>query len=141
MDALIQFGDSIIQVLSAVYTLVISTGALVLPWTPLIAWIAFWLLAVDWEKLRPQMVKGGFLGVLLLAFVMIMVWGNVAPPAGGSHNILGLRLSNFVGKTVYVTMLVSMIFLCGSAQLSGAVDRFISFPEDEPEPDHGHAHH
>ena len=138
MDALFQFGDSIIQLLSAIYGLVIATGSLILPWAPLIAWIAFWLLAVDWEKLRPQMVKGGFLGVLLLGFVMILVWGSVAPPPEGAHNILGLRLSNFVGKTVYVTLLLSIMFLCGSAQLSGAVDRFICFPEDEPEPQHGH---
>ena len=128
--------NSLIQLFQVLFDLVISVGGIVLPWLPLIAWVAFWLLAVDWSKLRGHMVRGGFLGVILMGFMMILIWGTVAPPADGAHHMLGLKLSNFVGKTVYVTMLFSIMFLCGSVQLSGSVDRFLKFPEDAPEPGH-----
>jgi len=132
--------DSLIQLFQVLFDLVISLGGVILPWLPLIAWVAFWLLAVDWSKLRGQMVRGGFLAVILIGLMMILVWGTVAPPADGSHHMLGLKLSNYVGKTVYVTMLLSVMFLCGSVQLSGSVDRFLNFPDDTPEP-HAHGHH
>ena len=131
--------DSLIQLFQVLFDLVISLGGVILPWLPLIAWVAFWLLAVDWSKLRGQMVRGGFLAVVLIGLMMILVWGTAAPPADGSHHMLGLKLSNYVGKTVYVTMLLSVMFLCGSVQLSGSVDRFLNFPEDSPEP-HAHGH-
>lgn len=139
MQALGQLIDSFQQLFLSLFSIVGNLFALVLPWTPLIAWVAFWLLCVNWVKLRTIFIRGGWIGFVLLAFVMILVWGAVAPPTSGSHNLLGLKLSNYVGKTVYVTFLFCIILLCGSVQLSGAVKAV--FPEDEPEEDHGHAHH
>lgn len=127
---------SLIKLFYVLFDVVISVGGIILPWLPLIAWVAFWMLAVDWSKLRSHMVRGGFLGVILMGLMMILIWGTVAPPADGAHHMLGLKLSNFVGKTVYVTFLFSIMFLCGSVQLSGSVDRFLNFTEDAPEPQH-----
>jgi hypothetical protein len=79
--------------------------------------------------------------VVLIGLMMAMIWGVVAPPTGGAHVILGLTLSNFVGKFVYVTALLVMMLLCGSVQLSGACGSWVSFPEPEPEDDHGHDGH
>lgn len=132
--------SNLIQLFEVLFNTVLSIGGVLLPWLPLIAWVAFWLLAVDWSKLRSYMVGGGFIGVILMGLVAILVWGSVAPPADGAHHMLGLKLSNYVGKTVYVTMLISILFLCGSVQLSGSVDRFLNFPEDVPNEDHGHGH-
>jgi hypothetical protein len=50
---------------------------------------------------------------------------------------VGLSLSNYVGKTVYVTALVCIMFLCGSVQLSGCCAACCRFEEDEP---HAAAH-
>lgn len=133
MEALI---DSIQQLFFSLVGIGSSLFSLVLPWTPLIAWVAFWLYAVNWVKLREIFLKGGWAGFLLLAFVMILVWGAVAPPVSGSHNLLGLKLSNYVGKTVYVTFMFCIILICGSVQLSGAVRP--TFPEEDPEPEHAH---
>ena len=69
----------------------------------------------------------------------ILVWGVVAPPELGAHNLQGLTVSNFVGKTVYVTAIVVITMLCGSVQLSGLCGRLCQFEEREPETD-GHAH-
>ena len=126
--------------LRAGWDVLTSALVLVVPWTPLIAWVAFWLLAVNWEKLYPVLAKGGAICVLLIGLTMILVWGLIAPPPDGVHHFLGLKPSNFVGKTIYVTMLLTIMALCGSVQLSGACGSLVHFPEDEPG-DHGHHSH
>jgi len=124
------------NLLAAGWDVVISLLVLVLPWMPLLAWVAFWLLAVNWVKLREVMIRGGWIGVVLIGLVMVLVWSLVAPPTSGSHHLFGLNVSNFVGKTVYVTALLTIMFLCGSVQLSGACGTLAQFPEESP--DHGH---
>ena len=85
----------------------------------LILWIAFWIGAVNWVRLRIILLDGAWIGILLIGFMAVLVWGCIAPPAEGIHSILGLHVSNFVGKTVYVTGLICIMFLCGSIQLAG----------------------
>jgi hypothetical protein len=126
--------------LVASWNVIISLLALVLPWTPLIAWVAFWLLAVNWVKLRDVMIQGGWIGVVLIGLMMVLIWGVVAPPPSGTHHLFGLNVSNFVGKTVYVTSLLTIMFLCGSVQLSGACGSLAQFPEEVADDHHGHGH-
>jgi hypothetical protein len=113
------------------------------PWTPLAAWIVFWLLAVNWVKLRETLAKGGWLGVVLIGAVAVLVWGNVNPGAG-SFDFFGLRISNFVEKTVYVSGLACLMFLAGALQLSGFCSEWCQFEEPvliaEHHGDHGHGH-
>ncbi len=135
MEALGNLVESLQQLFFSLVNIVASLGALVLPWTPLILWVGYWLLCVNWIRLRTIFLRGGWIGFLLLGFVTILVWGAVAPPPSGSHNLLGLQLSNYVGKTVYVTFLWCIILLCGSAQLSGAVKPLFADNEaDDPAP-------
>lgn len=133
------------QVLEAVWNLIVALAGLVValagtiaPWWPLIAWIAFWLLAVNWQKLYPVIASGGWIGLLLLWFTMILIWGVVSPPEGGSHHLLGLHVSNFFGKMIYVTGLYVFMAICASAQLSGVCDRWLHFGDDEPAAEHHH---
>ena len=147
-----QLTKSLLKLLSASWEVVIQLLAVVVPWTPLVAWVAFWLLAVNWQKLYPILAKGGAIGVVLIGLMMILVWGLIAPPSDGVHHLLGLKATNFAGKAIYVTMLMSIMLLCGSVQLSGACGSLVSFPDEEPDGhDHsrsghddghgGHAHH
>ncbi|MBS0206567.1 MAG: hypothetical protein JSS49_27065 [Planctomycetes bacterium] len=128
------------ELLTAGWNVLVTLLGLVLPWTPLIAWVTFWLLAVNWVKLRGVIIQGGWIAIVFLGLMMILVWGVVAPPADGSHHLFGLNVTNFVGKTVYVTALLTIMFLCGSVQLSGACGTLAQFPEDVPDEDHGHGH-
>ena len=59
--------------------------AKILPWTALIAWVAFWLLAVNWVKFRQVLVQGGLIGLVLIGLCMILLWGLIAPPAAGAR--------------------------------------------------------
>ncbi len=123
--------ESLEQFMHAGWEVLVTLGALLLPWTPLAAWIVFWLFGVNWVKLRQVLLAGGWVGVVLIGLVMILVWGMIAPPTAGAHFILGLTLSNFVGKTVYVTGLFCTMLLCGAVQLSGGCGSCQSFEEKD----------
>jgi hypothetical protein len=137
MNALDQ---SFIQLLTALGALIVALGRVLLPFLPLVAWIAFWTLAVNWTRLRVIFLQGGWIGLLLIGIVAVLVWGTVAPPPTGSHHLLGLTLGNFVGKTVFVTTLICIMFLCGSVQLSGACGRLCNFEEPAEHEHHGGGH-
>ncbi len=128
------------DLLTSLRHIVVILMGKILPWTALIAWVAFWLLAVNWVKLRQVLVQGGLIGLVLVGLCMIMIWGLIAPPADGAHYLFGLTLSNFAGKTVYVTALFCIMFLCGSVQLSGCCSSLCRFDEDESSEDAIHAH-
>jgi hypothetical protein len=131
---------SLQKLLEAGWLVGISLFAVVIPWTPLIAWVAFWLLAVNWEKLYPVLAKGAVIGVVLVGLIAVLVWGLIAPPPDGVHHLFGLRPSNFVGKGIYVTMLMTIMALCGSVQLTGACGPLCHFPDDVPDEHHGDDH-
>lgn len=134
--------SSLLQLVTALWQLVVALLFVITPWAPLIAYLAFWLFAVDWVKLRDVLVKGGWIGLLLIVFMTTLIWGLIAPPVGGYHNLLGLQLSNFAGKFAYVAALTVMMLLCGSIQLSGLCGRWAHFPEITPlDGGHGHDHH
>ncbi len=111
LDAISQFSHSILDLLTALFLVL-------LPWTPLAAWIVFWLFAVNWVRLRETLAKGGWVGLVLIGAIMVLVWGSISPEIG-TFDFFGLRVSNFVVKTVYVSGLYVIMFLAGALQLSG----------------------
>jgi hypothetical protein len=144
MDAVLQ---SFLELCRDLAVLTVRVGEVLLPLLPLVVWVAFWTFGVNWKKLRVVLLQGGWVGLMLLGFLAVLVWGTVAPPVGGAHQFLGLTLGNFVGKTVLVTALICIMLLCGSVQLSGACGSLCRFdePAAEAEPhgghgDHGHSH-
>lgn len=133
--------QSLVNLFAAAFDVVKALFFFVLPYTALISWLAFWTLAVNWVKLYDVLFKkGGVVGLFLLCFMWILIWGLIAPPADGFHALLGMKLSNFVAKTVFVSSLVTIMFLCGSVQLSGAVAGWTNFAEPVDEPPHDHSH-
>lgn len=136
-----QLLESLVALLTALYHVIAALVVTLAPLLPLLLWVVFWTFAVDWVKLRHYFLRGGWVALGLLMFVTILVWGVVAPPELGSHNMLGLTVSNFVGKTVYVTAIAVITLLCGSVQLSGICGNLCRFddPTEEPAPAN-HAH-
>ena len=134
------------DLLTALFELISALGVFawqlllsILPWTPLLAWIAFWTLAVNWRRLRDAQLRGGVIGIILLRLTAVLVWGVVAPPEGGTHSLLGLQVGNFTGKLVYVTALLVIVQLCGAVQLSGCCDQLVCL-EQAPTGDDGHGY-
>jgi hypothetical protein len=121
LQAFLDLGTALFEVFTAMLTVLI-------PWTPLAAWVAFWLLAVNWVKLRESLAKGGWIGLVLIGAITVLVWGSVAPGAGG-NSFFGLSVGNFVEKTVYVSGLACIMFLAGALQLSGCCSEMCQFEE------------
>ncbi|HID22729.1 MAG TPA: hypothetical protein EYP14_10060 [Planctomycetaceae bacterium] len=140
IDALINLVDALIQLFLAVWHVAIGILSMVAtpPVLPMLLWVAFWLFAVDWVRLRTILLKGGWVAVLLIGLMTILIWGAVAPPATGSHSVLGLQVSNFVGKTVYVTCLFFITALCGVLQLTGCCEPVRRGPERAGQPPQEH---
>ena len=130
--------QSIWNVVVAVAQLLVEVVQFVAPWIPLLAWIAFWLFAVNWKVLYPILMKGGMIGVLLTALMTVLVWSLISSPEDGVHRLYGLAVSNAVGKTIYVTSLTVIAFLCGSVQLSGSCGKWCRFEEPVEEESHAH---
>jgi len=132
---------ALLDLVVALKDVVWSLGAILIPWIPLLAWIAYWTLGANWFKLRPVLRDGGWVGLLLLGAVAVLVWGVVAPPPRGHYDLLGLHVSNFVGKTMFVSGLICLMLLSGSVQLSGCCNSWLTFPEDPVDDGHGgHGH-
>lgn len=131
------------DLITAVWGVASSILFLLLPWIALAAWVLYWLCAVNWKKLYPVLIpQFGWIGVVLLGFVTVLVWATIAPPETGFHYILGLKLSNLVGKTVYVVILFCIAGLCGAVQLSGSLgDCCVPPDQDEEEEVHLSVHH
>jgi len=145
-----QLVEALLQTGLALWDLFTALLGVLVPWTPLAAWIAFWLLAVNWVKLRETLAKGGWVAIVLAGFLAILVWGNVSPP-GAPADFFGLKISHFVEKTVYVSGLICLMFLAGALQLSGACGGLCQFEQpiliadghdhDRGRGDQGHGHH
>ena len=110
--------EAISRVRSSFWELLVAMLAVLVPWTPLAAWIVFWLFAVNWIRLRQTLAKGGWVGLVLIGASMVLVWGSISS-GSGAFDFFGLRVSNFVEKTVFVSGLFVMMFLAGALQLSG----------------------
>ncbi|MCA9079735.1 MAG: hypothetical protein KDA58_04210 [Planctomycetaceae bacterium] len=137
MELLTALWNLVLALLAVIVTLLHS----LVPWLPLIAWIAFWLLAVNWSKLYPALMeRGGIVGVALLGLMTILIWGAIAPPDNGEYALYGLHVSNFVGKTVFVTGMFVIAAMCASVQLTGVCAPCCLFEEPVVE-DHGHDDH
>lgn len=128
---------SLWNVIVAVFSLLIVLLQTLIPWTPLIAWVAFWLFAVNWRQLYPVLAKGGMIAVLLIGLMAVLVWSMIAPDPA-EHVLFGLHVSNAVGKIVYVTGLIVIAFLCGSVQLTGCCGNLYRFEEPQPAPAEHH---
>ncbi|MFN0053834.1 MAG: hypothetical protein ACKV0T_16770 [Planctomycetales bacterium] len=144
-----ELSNALLELVGSLWDLLKAVLLLALPWTPLFAWVVFWLLAVNWIKLRESLAKGGWVGVVLIGAIAVLIWGSVAPGAG-TFDFFGLKVSNFVEKTVYVSGLACLMFLAGALQLSGFCSACCQFEEpmliaddhghgDQGHGDHGHA--
>ena len=131
--------EAVESILRGVGHIVRSVGAVVFiaPVLPLLCWAAFWLFAVDWTRMRQIMLKGGWLGVVLIGAVMVIVWQQISPT---TQAVLGLtELSGYVEKLVYVTALVSVMFVCGAVQLTGCCSRCTPATVTEIDSGEGHS--
>ncbi len=111
-------GFAIWNMLESSIAVIAALMALVGPWLPLLAWVAFWGLCVDWRKFQPVLQSGGWIALVGVAFLTAAIWSLLVPTDSGRHLLFGLSVSNLTGKVVYTTGLVCLIHGCGAAQFA-----------------------
>jgi hypothetical protein len=134
--------QTLIQLVTAIFQLVVEIGQLGLQNALILTWIAWWLWGVNWTKAWGVLARGGWVVVVLLDVQVALAWSAIAP---SSADLFGLfTLGNFWWQLGSVTILVLVALFCGWVQGQfGWAPAEISFDPPAPVHDahHGHGHH
>ncbi|MCI0458022.1 MAG: hypothetical protein L0Z62_13745 [Gemmataceae bacterium] len=121
------------QLVVTLGTLIVAVLDLALRWSLVIAWVAWWLWAVNWRRAWAVLAEGAWIPVLLLMLVAALVWSRLAPTPVG----------NFWWQLGAVGLLAAVALFCG--WLQGVFGWYP--PEIDLEPpavhsdeSHGHEH-
>ena len=134
------------ELLNTLYQLVLNlrdlvVGLLVLSlhWSLLIAWLAWWLWGVNWNKAWKVLGQGAWAPLVLLMLVTALVWSRLAPAPCAC---LGITVPNFWWQLGAVGLLTAVTLLCGWLQgVFGWTPADINLePPASPSPQHGHHH-
>jgi hypothetical protein len=139
MEQLAVVFESLWQIVLALWDLVIQLLVLAMHYSLLIAWVAWWLLGVNWSKTWHVLARGAWAPVVLLVIISALVWSRIAP----DEMSLGLAvIPNFWWQLGAVGLLVGVTLFCGWLQgIFHWAPAEVSFePPAQPDPSHGHAH-
>jgi hypothetical protein len=131
--------QSLWHIVLGLWDLVVQLLVLAMQYSLLIAWVAWWLLAVDWKKTWSVLARGAWAPLVLIVLLSALVWSRIAP----SDLSLGLgAVPNFWWQLGAVGLLLSVTFFCGWLQglLSWAPPEISFEPPAALDPSHGHAH-
>jgi hypothetical protein len=106
----------------------------------LIAWIVWWLWAVNWKHAWPVLARGGWAPLVLLMVMAALVWSRLAP---GQENFPGLIVSaDFWWKLGGVGIAVAVALFCGWLQgyFAWTPPEIELEPPAHAAPGHGHDH-
>jgi hypothetical protein len=131
--------ETLWQLLVNLWFLVVGVGAVVVRYGLVIAWVVWWLWAVNWNKAWPVLARGAWAPVLLLLLTVALVWSRLAP---SDCDCLALvTVPNFWWQLGAVGLLAAIALFCGWLQgVFGWAPAEVSL---EPPPDedlHGHEH-
>lgn len=113
--------EQLARIFETLWQLVLELGKLVgqilslgLHWSLLIAWIAWWLWAVNWNRVWPTLRQGAWAPAVLLIIISALVWSRVAP---SECSCLGFAtVPNFWWQLGAVGLLTSVTLFCGWLQ-------------------------
>lgn len=105
----------------------------VLYWSLLIAWVAWWLLGVDWRRAWPVLAGGAWAPLTLLLVTGALVWSQLAP---STCTCLGfMAVPNFWWQLGGVGLLAALTLFCG--WLQGVMQWYPAEVPIEPPAVHG----
>jgi hypothetical protein len=135
--------DKLVQIVVLFFGILEDLGRFGLYWLLLIVWVAWWLWAVNWQRVWPVLARGAWLPGVLLLVIAALAWSRIAP---SDCSCLGfVTVSNFWWQLGAVGLLAAVTLFCGWLQ-----DYFgWTPPEIELDPaveeghghGHGHDHH
>src|SRR5690348_5289051 len=113
MDQLANVFQSLWQLILNLWELLVQLLGLAMSWSLLIAWVAWWLVGVNWKKTWPVLARGAWAPLVLLVLVSALVWSRIAP---GELSLGLFAVPNFWWQLAAVGLLASITLLCGWLQ-------------------------
>jgi hypothetical protein len=95
--------DTLVQLTGNLWTLLVVLLSLAVRWSLVIAWIAWWLFAVDWKKAWLVLARGAWAPAVLVLLIAALVWSRI-------------EASDFWWQLGAVTALAATALLCGWLQ-------------------------
>jgi hypothetical protein len=131
--------QTFIQLLNNLGKLLGGLAHLILGWSLLIAWLAWWLWGVNWKKAWAVLAQGAWVPVLLVLVVSALVWSQMAP---SDCTCLGFTtVPNFWWQLGAVGLLAAVTLFCGWLQgVFGWAPLEVDLEPPAPAA-HDHGHH
>ena len=101
-----EFWDTLWQLIVNLATLLGILAALALRWLLVIAWVVWWLFAVDGKQARAVLARGAWAPAVLILIVAAFVWSKIEPT----------EAANFWWQLGGVSALAAVALLCGWLQ-------------------------
>lgn len=129
--------NSLLELLGALLQLGRVVLHLLLVWSLVIAWAAWWLRGVNWVRAWPVLAQGAWVPVLLLIVLAALVWSQIAP---APLELGFMSLPNFWWQLGAAALLAVATLLLGWLQgvMGWAPPEIAIYPEGG---EHGHDHH
>jgi magnesium-transporting ATPase (P-type) len=106
----------------------------------LIAWVAWWLWAVNWKNTWPVLRQGAWVPLVLLVVAGALAWSQISPSDLGLPG--ALIVPNFWWQLGAVSLLTLLTLFCGWLQgVFGWTPPEINLEPAAPAGDHGHNAH
>jgi hypothetical protein len=101
--------DALYQLVVSLWLLLVEVFRLSLTYALLIAYVAWWLWGVNWQKLWPTLSRGAWAPLVLLTVIAALAWAEIAPATW--HGI-----PNFWWQLGASGLLVGLALFCGWLQ-------------------------
>lgn len=112
--AVLQLWDTLLQLFQVLGQLVVVLLQLLLQWSLVIGWIAWWLWGVNWKKAWVVLAEGAWVPLLLVLVMSALVWSQLSP---STMTVLGVvTLANFWWQLGALGLLVCAALFCGWLQ-------------------------
>jgi hypothetical protein len=110
-------------------TLVVQIFELGVQYSLLLVFLAFSLFAINWKKMWPTLAEGAWVGLVLIAILIALVWTMLDPASNFLYRLGGMAL--VVGAVLFLGWLQGVL-RCTPPEIS------LEPPAGD---DHGHGHH
>ena len=136
VQAVIELCNTLLQLVYVLGKLAGEVLGLALAGSLLIAYVAWWLWAVNWKRMWPVLAQGAWAPLVLLMLTSALVWSRISP--SDCTCLPFVTVPNFWWQLGEVGLLVAVALFCGWLQgVFGWTPAEISL---EPPVDHGEAH-
>lgn len=118
--------------------LTLDVFTLLLSWSLLIVWVAWWLFAVNWSNTWPVLRQGAWVPFVLLCVMGALVWSRLEPTSCSCLRFV--TVPNFWWQLGSVGLLVGLTLFCGWLQTYFGWTPPVINVEPTPHGDHDDAH-